>query len=173
MSMAENRPRPACLSLVVAVAANGVIGRNNDLPWRIPGDLKWFKRQTVGRPIIMGRRTFQSIGGALPKRRNIVLTRNGDWSAPDVECAPDLVSALELVAGEPEAAVIGGADVFAEALPLADKLVWTAVYAAPEGDTVMPAIEWTQWRETFREAHAAEGDAPAHDFVIYDRLPGK
>ncbi|MBK5910204.1 hypothetical protein CCR85_01690 [Rhodothalassium salexigens] len=170
---AAGRPdRPRRLSLVVAVADNGVIGRDGDLPWSIPSELQWFKRQTLGKPMIMGRRTFRSIGRPLPGRRNIVLTRQRDWRAEGVEVAPDLDAALALVAGADEAAVIGGAGVFADALPLADRLIWTAVHAAPEGDTAMPAVDWSAWAEVHREAHPADGPAPAYDCLIFDRRRG-
>ena len=162
----ESRPK---IAVVVAVGRNGVIGQDGDLPWSLPNDLRWFKQQTLGKPVIMGRRTYLSIGRPLPRRRNIVLTRSR-WPAPDgVETAPDLDTALALTAEAPEVAVIGGAGVFADALPLADRLIWTAVDAAPDGDTMMPPVDWGQWIETFREAHQASDTAPAHVFLEYQR----
>lgn len=138
--------RPARLSIVVARAANGVIGRDGRLPWRLPEDLAWFKRQTWGKPVIMGRKTFDSIGRSLPGRRNIVLSRDPDWAQAGVERAGSLAQALALCADAPEAAVIGGAELFAEALPLADCLAITEIDVPVQGDVVFPAFDETQWR---------------------------
>ncbi|MCP5368441.1 MAG: dihydrofolate reductase [Hyphomicrobiales bacterium] len=159
------------VSLVVAVAENGVIGRDGGLPWRLPGDLAWFKKVTMGKPIIMGRKTYDSIGRPLPGRTNIVVTRNPDWRADGVAAAPDLDTALARAAGEGagEAMVIGGAQIYAQAIELADRYYLTEVHAAVEGDTSLPPLDRSQWVETFRERHAAAGDAPAYSFVILDR----
>ncbi len=155
------------VNLVVARADNGVIGRDNALPWRIPADLQHFKRLTLGKPIVMGRRTFESIGRPLPGRLNIVLTRDPDWQAEGVTVAASLSDAL--AADVPEVAVIGGAQVYAEALPFATHVHLTEVHAAPEGDTVLPAFDPAEWRETAREDHAADGDTPGYSFVTLER----
>lgn len=149
------------VTLHLARARNGVIGRNGKLPWHLPADLKRFKAQTMGRPMIMGRKTFQSFPALLPGRRHIVLTRDRHWSAPGAEVAHSVEEALALAGGD--AAVIGGADVFALFLPHATRIDLTEIHAEPAGDTIVPAF--TGWRETAREDHAAEGDRPAYSFV--------
>ena len=155
------------VSLVVARADNGVIGRDNGLPWRIPADLTHFKRLTMGKPIVMGRRTFESIGRPLPGRLNIVLTRDPDWRAEGVTVAANLSDVL--ANDVPEIAIIGGAQVYADALPLATHVHLTEVHAAPEGDTWLPAFDPAEWRETAREAHEAASDQPAYSFVTLER----
>lgn len=165
------------LAIIVAVAENGVIGRENDLPWRIPGDMKYFKQVTMGKPIIMGRKTWESIGRPLPGRRNIVITRNASFHAEGADVVPSLEEAVALAgnlaaaAGVDEAIVIGGAEIYRAALPLAGRLYITEVHASVEGDAVLPAVDWGQWRETSREFHAA-GAAPddiGYSFVCYER----
>ena len=155
------------VSLVVARADNGVIGRDNALPWRIPADLQHFKRLTLGKPVVMGRRTFESIGKPLPGRVNIVLTRDPDWQAEGVTVAGNLAEALTV--DVPEVAIIGGAQVYAEAMPFATHVHLTEVHAAPEGDTLLPPFDPEDWRETARERHDATGDAPAYSFVTLER----
>jgi dihydrofolate reductase len=155
-----------CITLHLARAENGVIGRDGALPWRLPADLKRFKAQTMGKPMIMGRKTFESFPAPLPGRRHIVLTRDTGWSAPGAEVAHDVDAALAL-ADAPEIAVIGCAEVFALFLPQAQRVELTEVYASPEGDAVVPAFEG--WREIAREDHPAEGDRPAYSFVTLDR----
>ncbi len=164
----DQAPQPT-VTLVAAVAANGVIGRDGDLPWRIPADLRHFKRKTLGKPVIMGRKTFESLGRALPGRRNIVITRQADWVAPDTERAPSLDAALAMAADAPEIAVIGGAEIYALALPLADKLELTEVRARPDGDTVFPAFDRSRWREVWRQDHPGAGETPAFSFVTLQR----
>ncbi|MFC4294036.1 dihydrofolate reductase [Novosphingobium tardum] len=154
--------------LVVARAANGTIGANGTLPWHLPADLKHFKALTMGRPMIMGRRTFESLPGLLPGRRHIVLTRDPEWSAPGVESAPDPESALAL-ADAPEVAVIGGSDVFAAFLDKAMRIELTEIHADYAGDTVMPPFDPNQWREVNRERHPTEADRPGFDFVTLIR----
>lgn len=153
------------ISLHLARAANGVIGRDGGLPWRLPADLKRFKAQTLGRPMVMGRKTFESFPAPLPGRRHIVLTRDRAWAAEGAEVAHSVAEAVAL-AGD-DVAVIGGADVFALFLDAADRVELTEVHAAPEGDVTVPAF--TGWREVFREDHAAEGDRPAYSFVTLER----
>ena len=154
------------VSLVVARAENGVIGKDNALPWRIPADLQHFKRRTLGKPVVMGRRTFESIGKPLPGRENIVLTRDRDWRPEGVTIAATLAEALS---GRVEVAIIGGAQVYADALPLATRVELTEVHASPEGDTSLPAFDPADWQETAREDHAADGDTPGYSFVTLER----
>lgn len=159
------------LFLIYARATNGVIGRDGALPWHIPADLRRFKALTMGKPMLMGRKTFASLPGLLPGRRHIVLTRDPDWRAEGAEVARGLDAALALAqAGNStgEVAVIGGADIFALALPRARRVELTEVHADVPGDTVMPALG-PQWRETFREEHPAEADRPAFAFVTLAR----
>ena len=157
------------VTLVVAIGANGVIGVDGGLPWRLPEDLASFKALTMGHPMVMGRATFESIGRALPGRTTIVLTRDPDWSAEGVEIAPTLEAALER-AGEldDEVFLVGGAKVYTQALEagLVDLMCVTRVAASPEGDTRFPSIDWMQWREVGRVPHGGE---PSFDIVTYER----
>jgi dihydrofolate reductase len=153
------------ITFVLARAANGVIGRDGQLPWHLPADLKRFKALTMGRAMIMGRKTFESFPAPLPGRRHIVLTRTRGWSAAGAEVAHTPDAALAL--GGAEAVVIGGAEVFALYTP--DRVELTEVHAAPEGDAVVPAF--AGMREVFREDHTAEGDRPAYSFVTLERSP--
>jgi dihydrofolate reductase len=155
------------LFLIVAVAANGVIGADGALPWHLPADLKRFKALTMGKAMIMGRKTFESLPGLLPGRRHIVLTRDAAWQPEGAEVAHDLDAALAL-AGDGEAAVIGGAQIFALALPRASRLELTEVHAEVPGDTVMPPLG-AGWRETGREDHAPSGERPGFAFVTLAR----
>jgi len=144
------------ITIVVARAQNGVIGRDGKLPWHISADLKRFKRLTTGSAMVMGRKTFDSLPGLLPGRRHIVLTRDRSWSAPGAEVAHDADGALRLAAGEP-VSVIGGAEIFAMFLPLADRIELTEVLAEVEGDTFMPDPRASGgWREVAREEQADE-----------------
>ncbi|MFN3518970.1 dihydrofolate reductase [Sphingomonas sp. Ag1] len=156
---------PVTLSLHLARAANGVIGRDGALPWHLPADLKRFKAQTIGRPMIMGRKTFESFPAPLPGRRHIVLTRDRAWQAAGAEVAHSPEEALALAGGD--AAVIGGADVFALFADRAERVELTEVHSTPEGDTIVPPF--TGWREIFREDHPADGDRPAYSFVTLVR----
>ncbi|WP_375380336.1 dihydrofolate reductase [uncultured Sphingomonas sp.] len=153
------------ITLVLARAANGVIGRDGGLPWHLPADLRRFKALTLGRPMVMGRRTFESFPAPLPGRRHIVLTRDPAWTATGAEVARSPDEALAL-AGD-DVSVIGGAAVFAAFLPLATRVDLTEVHAEPTGDTIVPPF--TGWRETAREDHAAEGARPAYSFVTLER----
>jgi dihydrofolate reductase len=163
-------PRPL-LSLIAAVARNRAIGKNNALLMHLPQDLPRFKRLTLGCPIIMGRKTWASIGRALPGRRNIVLTRNPDWSAPGAEAVPTLQAALALVADAPKVFVIGGENAFAEALPLVDELVLTEINADFPGDAFFPRWDRSQFEETSREFARTE-QGLEYSFVTYRRIPG-
>ena len=154
--------------LVAAVAANGIIGASGRLPWHIPEELKHFKRLTLGHPVIMGRRTWESLGRPLPGRENIVVTRSRGYDAPGAHVAASLEAALALCTGEPVAFVIGGTQLFKESLPIAAGLVLTEIQRDYEGDTWFPAWDRSQWRESQREAHTA-GDGTRFDFVRYER----
>jgi len=154
------------ISFHLARADNGVIGRDGKLPWHLPADLKRFKAQTIGRPMIMGRKTFESFPSPLPGRRHIVLTRDRAWSAEGAEVVHSVEEAMAL-AGD-DAAVIGGAEVFALFLDRADRVELTEIHATPEGHAMVPAF--TGWRETSREDHPADGDRPAYSFVTLAKL---
>jgi dihydrofolate reductase len=165
------------LALVVAMAENRVIGRDNGLIWRIKSDLKYFKANTIGRPVIMGRKTFVSIGRPLPGRENIVLTRDAGFAVPGVhavhtmEAALDLANRLAPALGASEIAVAGGADIYAQLLPQASRIVLTLVHATPEGDAFFPAFEHMGFKEIFREAHqAGPDDQYSFTYVTYERV---
>lgn len=160
-----NRPH---LTLVVAVDANNGIGLDNQLPWHLPEDLAHFKRVTLGKPIVMGRKTFDSIGRPLPKRRNIVVTRNPGWTHDGVERAASLDAAIALLDGE-AASVIGGAQVFAEAMDVADAMIVTHIDRVFRCDTFFPPIDAGVWVETARETHRAEEQGLDYAFVTYER----
>jgi dihydrofolate reductase len=160
--------------LVVARADNGVIGKDGAMPWHLPADLRRFKRMTVGKPIIMGRKTFESIGKPLPGRQNIVLTRDAGWRAEGVTVVPNLAEAVAAAGLDPRARadgimIIGGAQIYAEALPSATRVELTEVHIAPEGDTWLPLLDASRWREVAREDHAAEGETPGYSFVTLVR----
>ena len=150
--------------LVVAVADNGVIGAAGGMPWHLSADFRRVKALTMGKPLVMGRKTFDSLPGILPGRRHIVITRDPSWEANGAERADSLEQALQL-ANAGEVIIFGGAQVYAQALPLADRIELTEVHAAPEGDTRFPDFARDEWEESFREHHPAEGTAPGFDFV--------
>lgn len=157
------------ITLVVARAQNGIIGRGGKLPWHLPADLKRFKALTMGSVMVMGRRTFDSLPGLLPGRRHIVLTRDRNWFAMGAEKAHSVESALELANEEP-VSVIGGADIFALFLPRADRLELTEVLEDIPGDTCMPDPRHSaEWREVWSESHPAEDGRPAFRFVSLER----
>jgi dihydrofolate reductase len=165
----------AITSLIVAVADNGVIGNDNQLPWRISADLKYFKQVTMGKPIIMGRLTYESIGKPLPRRSNIVVTRNIAWQAEGVERAGDFSEALAIAkkiaddSGLEEVMIIGGATIYREALPQADRLYLTRVHTEVDGDAFFPDLDINEWLETPVADLAGEGQTPACSFVRLDR----
>jgi dihydrofolate reductase len=144
------------LVILAAVADNRVIGRDGELPWHLPDDLRRFKSLTMGRPMLMGRRTFDSIGRALPGRRSLVLTHRPADLPAGVEAVDALPAALRACAGEPELCVIGGAGLFSEALPLASRLELTLVHATVDGDVLFPEYDERQWRESARSEHPAD-----------------
>ncbi|HYC35905.1 MAG TPA: type 3 dihydrofolate reductase [Usitatibacter sp.] len=152
-------------SLVVAMARNRVIGRDNALPWKLPADLAYFKRVTMGKPVVMGRRTWESIGKALPGRHNIVVTSNPAYSAPGATVVTSLEDAWKAAGDAPEVAVIGGSRVFEETLPIADRIHLTEVEADVPGDTYFPRFDRSGWSEREVERHAA-GERHALPFRI-------
>src|SRR5688572_24230712 len=153
--------------LVAAVAANGIIGAKGALPWRLPEDLKHFKRLTMGRPIIMGRRTWESLKGPLPGRDHIVVTRTPGYEAPGAAVASSLEAALALCLDQAVVFVIGGSRLFAESLPIAAGLVLTEIHKDFEGDTWFPEYDRSRWKQSQREAHVAQ-DGTKFDFVFYE-----
>lgn len=161
------------MHLLVALDPDHVIGRDNDLPWHLPKDLQHFKQVTNGHPLIMGRRTFESIGRPLPGRRNLVLTRRSDWTAAGVEVYPDLDAALAAVDMGP-VFVIGGSGLFAETLPRADVLHLTRVHQRHAGDTYFPEIDPAQWERVWSEHHEADArHASAFTFERLERRPAR
>jgi dihydrofolate reductase len=161
---------PPRITLIVARARNGVIGRGGTLPWRLPEDLAHFKRTTMGHPIVMGRRTWESIGRPLPGRRSIVVSRQPGFDAPGAEVATSLDAALALCADSPEIFVIGGAQLYREALPRAQRLIVTEIDADFDGDADFPAPDPLQWRETARQRLPQTSDRHfAIEFVTYLR----
>ncbi len=149
------------------MAENRTIGRDGGMPWHLPGDLKHFKTVTMGHPVIMGRKTWESIGRPLPGRRNIVVTRNPAFRADGAEAVPDLANALELCrsAGAEAGMVIGGGEIYAQAMPLSDRIELTEIHAVIDGDTVFPAIDPAIWLETRRERQPAAPDGTEFSFV--------
>ena len=159
--------------MIAAVASNGVVGRNNELPWYLPEDLRYFKRTTLGKPVLMGRLTHESIGRPLPGRRNIVLSRQADLSLDGVDVVTGMAQALALAAGDcaPELMVIGGAQVYSLALPHATRIYLTEVHAEVEGDAWFPQWDRSAWRERSRECHQnPEPGGYEYSFVVYERI---
>ena len=164
------------LSMMVAKASNRVIGRNNKLPWYLPNDLKYFKQVTFGKPVIMGRKTWDSLGKPLPGRTNIVITRQTDFQAEGAKVVATLDEAVTLaenvafIEGQDEAVVMGGAEIYALALPKTDRLYLTEVHAEVDGDTWFPEYDTSEWKEIGREDFPAEGPNPYdYSFVVYER----
>jgi dihydrofolate reductase len=176
LNKTNNTTMSATLTLIVATDRHNGIGIRNTLPWRLPEDLAFFKRTTTGHPIIMGRKTFDSIGRPLPNRRNIVVTRNPDWSHAGVDAVASLQQAAALAGdgeadGEAdlEAFVIGGAQIYAEALPLAARLIVTEIAADFECDAFFPKLDPSKWIEASREPHHSADNGFDYSFVIYQR----
>lgn len=164
------------LALIVAMAENRVIGRDNQLPWHLPNDLAYFKKVTMGKPIIMGRKTFESIGRPLPGRENIVITRQSDWARDDVTVCNSLedaiahASSLAAVQNLTEIMVIGGSEIYKQALNRADRLYLTRVHGSVEGDALFPALNEAHWIEQSSERHDASGSNPYdYSFIVLDR----
>ena len=167
--------QPKRIALLAAVAANGVIGDRNALPWRLPEDLRHFKALTLGHPVVMGRKTFESIGRPLPGRANIVVTRSRDYQATGCTVVDSVAAALEAAVSDIEAKqsadvvyVIGGADIYRQVLAAANCLELTEIKSEFPGDARFPDIDWGEWQETQRSAHISESGL-AFDFVTYER----
>ncbi len=166
--MVQGRP---LISLIVAMAKNGVIGRDNRLPWRLPADLAHFKRVTMGKPMVMGRKTWESLPGLLPGRRHIVVTRDRHYHAEGCTLVHSLEQALEVAGEVPEVMVVGGGTIYKELLPQADRLYLTQVDTEVDGDARFPEIDFSQWRELSRESHAAdERNAFGYTFLELARI---
>ena len=158
------------ITLIAARARNGVIGRNNQMPWKIPGEQAYFKRMTMGSPIVMGRKTWESLGQPLPGRRNIVVTRNPAYTATGADVVDSLDDALRLAGDAEQVFVIGGAQLYAAAMPRARRVLLTEIDADFDGDTFMPALDRNKWRETSREVHPPTSEQPfSYSYVIYER----
>ncbi|POY43962.1 type 3 dihydrofolate reductase [Avibacterium gallinarum] len=158
------------LSLIVAMTKNNVIGKDNQMPWHLPADLAWFRQNTQGKPVIMGRKTFESIGRPLPKRTNIVLSRS-PFQHEGVIWKSDFASAVDFVKDFPEIMLIGGGELFKQYLPIADKLYLTEIQAEIDGDTFFPQIDWTEWQIEFEQYRPADENNP-YDcrFLILQRI---
>lgn len=165
------------VSLIVAMASNRCIGINNELPWKLPEDLKYFKQVTSGKAIIMGRTTYDSLGRPLPNRTNIVMTRDANWDGPigtrvvhSLEAALALAEAVAVSNYQDEVVVIGGAQIYAQLLPQVDRLYITEVHAEVLGDAFFPETNPTEWQEISRRKHSDEASGIDYDFVVYDRI---
>jgi dihydrofolate reductase len=166
-----SRPIPGVF-LVVARATNGVIGNAGTLPWKLPADMRRFRQLTLDKIVVMGRKTFESLPGTLPRRRHVVITRDPEWSADGVDVAQDEDAALWIAgAGEPgvEVAVIGGAEIYALFEPYAQRIELTEIHAPVAGDTTMPALDPARWREVRREPQQPGEGEPPYDFVTLER----
>jgi dihydrofolate reductase len=157
------------VSIIAAMSSNRVIGRDNALPWRLKADLRRFKKLTMGHTLVMGRRTFESIGRALPGRSTVVVTRREDFTAPDVRVTHTLEEALGLAVSE-ELFVAGGADIYRQTLGRADRLYLTLIDLQCEGDAFFPELDTSGWRLVSEEIHDADEGQPAYRFVVYDRM---
>lgn len=159
------------VSFVVAYDRRGVIGKDNALPWRIPADMRHVRRLTIGKPLIMGRRTYESIGRPLPDRTSIVLTRDPSFAAEGVLVARTAEEALALAGDAPEVIVFGGAEVFRRFLPRADRMYVTEIDAEVDGDTFFPEFDRSEWRETERETHEPDAEDPhRYAFITLERV---
>lgn len=164
------------IAMIWAMAENRVIGRNNKLPWHLPNDLKYFKQLTTGKPVIMGRKTYDSIGKPLPNRVNIVVTRDGNFQADGIKVVHDLPSAIELadaeclISGADEVIIMGGAEIYKLGLPYADRLYITFVHSEVEGDAYFPEFDLSAYEEMGRERFDADGPNPYdYSFCIFDK----
>jgi dihydrofolate reductase len=166
-SIADALPQPR-VTIIAAIAANNVIGNNNALPWRLPADLQRFRRLTTGHSIIMGRKTFDSLGRLLPERTHVVLSHRAGFSPSGVVLVGSLAEALRRCAGQDEVFVIGGAEIYRLALAHADRLQLTEIRRDFAGDAHFPDLDRSDWTETFREAHRGEAEFD-YDFVTYER----
>ncbi len=166
-----------CIAYVVAMDENRVIGRDNDLPWRLPDDMRWFREKTMGKPCIMGRKTYDSLPERfrpLPGRLNIVVTRNRDYQAPGAIVVFSVDEALQAAGDAEEVIIVGGGELFRRLLPVVDRLYLTQVHGAVAGDIFFPAYDPSQWRETFRQEHPAdERHAMPFMWLILDRVAAR
>lgn len=177
MTMQDDAMKPR-LAMIAAVAENGVIGRDNDMPWRLRSDMQFFKATTMGKPVIMGRKTFDSLGGRLlPKRPNLIVTRDRTFSFPGAHVFHSLEAAIAAAGGaglnpdQDEVMIMGGGMLYKEAMPQADRLYITLVHATPEGDTYFPALDGDQWSLVSSDfMEAGEHDSADMTFEIYDRV---
>ena len=159
------------ISIVVAMAANGVIGRDNHLPWHLPADLQHFKQTTMGKPILMGRKTFESIGRPLPGRTNIVITRDEDYTAEGCVVVHSIEAAMQAAGAQEEIMVIGGAEFYRQVLPYTDTIYLTRIHADFAGDTFFPELVDSEWREVERIDCEADASNPQrYSFVRLDRV---
>jgi dihydrofolate reductase len=165
-----NRPHVPRLVAVLAVADNGVIGRDNALPWRLPADLRHFKALTLGKPVLMGRRTFESLGRPLPGRPNLVMTRDPAWAADGVTVVGSIDAAIEAAGTAQELMVIGGAEVYRQCWPRLSRVELTRVHGSPAGDTRMEHVDWTGWREVSSERHPAD-EHNEYDYSFVTLMP--
>jgi dihydrofolate reductase len=177
VSAADRTNKPPALVLVAAVADNGVIGQGGRLPWRLKSDLRYFRTVTMGKPVVMGRKTYLSIGHPLTGRTNIVLSRGADFAMPGIIVTASIGAALAAARGDAlrrgadAIAVIGGAELYAETIASADRLLITQVHLRPVGDTLFPAIDGKLWRETARNEHPpGPGDAAGFTLLVYERI---
>jgi dihydrofolate reductase len=162
------------ISIIAALDRNRVIGNNNMLPWHLPADLKHFKALTLHKPVIMGRKTFESIGRPLPQRRNIIISQQSHWFAPGCEVVSSLTAALRLTQDVEEVMIIGGAHIFAQALPIADRLYLTLIDHVFEGNIFFPRWEQTEWQEIERANHIAENQQDySYAFVVLQHVGKK
>lgn len=159
------------LTLIAAYSRTRALGADNRMLWHLPEDFAYFKRTTTGHTLLMGRKTYESIGRALPHRRTIVITRSTGWTAPDAEVAHSVEEAVALAGAAPGEVVFsaGGGEIYAQTLPLADRLLITEVDSDVEGDAYFPEWDRSEWVETWREPHPPQGDSPAYSFVAYER----
>jgi len=159
------------ISIIAAMADNRVIGINNQLPWNLPADMKWFRQQTMGKPVLMGRKTFDSIGRPLPKRRNIVISRDESLKIDGCDVVSSADAAFQLCSNEAEVMIIGGASFYEQTLPQADRLYLTLVHSKIDGDAWFPEIDFNQWKEIERIDHCAdEANAFNYSFLILERI---
>lgn len=157
------------ISIIAAITRNGVIGKNNTLPWHLPADMAFFKRTTTGHTVVMGRKNYQDIGRALPGRRNIVLSRDPNFKAEGCENVVSFEKMLEATKGDDEVFIIGGAAIYNIALEFADRMYLTKIEADIEGDVFFPEVDWNDWTEISRENHAAD-DRNKYDFSFIEYL---
>lgn len=160
------------VSAIVAAAENNAIGKDNQLLWHLPNDLRFFKRTTTGHTVIMGRKTYESVGKPLPNRRNIIVTRQAGYTADGAEVVHSLAAALESCAGEEEVFVVGGAEIYQQALPIVNRIYLTRVHAALPGDSFFPQLDRQSWRRVSADRHPADDrHAYSYTFEIYEATP--